>query len=60
MRPQPAHSPAPDGAERPPAFTRRIECDGEGYAAVPRTHARGGGMREPGGGGRERRHERRG
>jgi len=59
MRPQPATPPAPDGAERRAAFTRRIECDGEGYAAPPRTPARGGGQREPGSW-RERRDDTRG
>lgn len=59
MRPQPAPSPAPVDAERRPAFTRRIECDGHGYAAAPRTPARGGGRREPESG-RERRDDTRG
>ncbi|MEA2562433.1 MAG: hypothetical protein QOH06_3937 [Acidobacteriota bacterium] len=55
MRSMPAPSPAlggEDAARRAPergrAFSRRIECDGEGYSAGPRGPARGGGMREPG------------
>jgi len=47
MRPQPAPTPAPDDAERRRVFTRRIECDGSGYAAGPVGPARGGGRREP-------------
>jgi hypothetical protein len=53
MRYEPAPSPAPDGdddrraPERSRTFSRRIECDGEGYAAAVRGAARGGGMREP-------------
>ena len=59
MRPQPAPSTAPDNAERQRAFTRRIECDGKGYAAGPLGPTRGGGLREPERG-RERRDDIRG
>jgi hypothetical protein len=47
MSPTPPPTPAPNDAERQRAFTRRIECDGNGYAAGPLAPARGGGMREP-------------
>ncbi|MFL5384375.1 MAG: hypothetical protein ACJ8GN_17780 [Longimicrobiaceae bacterium] len=47
MRPHPAPTPAPDDAQPQRAFTRRIECDGSGYAAAPLGPARGGGRREP-------------
>jgi len=50
---------APDNAERQRAFTRRIECDGKGYAAGPLGSTRGGGLREPERG-RERRDDLRG
>lgn len=57
MSSTPAPSPASSGddadarrrtPDRAPAFSRRIECDGEGYSAGPRGPVRGGGMREPG------------